>query len=594
MIAAEETGRVATVLDAAATLGVGVSALDAAERDGLVLVGRDRVELRHPLLRSSIYQAATLSERQVVHGALAQALDPTVDADRRAWHRAAASTSPDPAVIGELEEAARRARKQSGYSTASRAFERAALLSTSAATRARLLTEATDNAWWAGQLDRARMLVEAARPLPTDPVLRAELDRLSGLVEWTGGVPADACELLVHAARDATASDALLLLGVASNAAEYAGDASVIGTIGELAPEPAAETSPFPQLLRHVLVGLGAIAGGRTDEAVPVLRRAVELADDLDEDAAADFPTPSGLFVVEEPVQLLFAGRAALHLGDDVAAHRLHRRAVGRCRTSGASSILTQVLPRLALCELWAGRWPSAAAIAREGQVLADDIGQHTVGAHSLAVTALVSALRADDDECRSRAAASSERAARRGLVLVDDITQWALTVLELGLGQPDAAFEHASRIVAAPTTTWAVLDRVEAAARVGALEQGQRWLAPFAAWADAVGAPWAQAVSLHCEALLTEDATVAAELLAAALEVHGGAARPFDRAAPRSRWGRCCAGPVGASTPARHLQAALDAFEALGAASWAERARAELRASGRVACSETRPPSTS
>ena len=464
--AADDTGRLAVVLDAAAHLGVGVAALDAAERDGLVLAWGGRIELRHPLVRSAIYQAAPLSQRQMVHGALANALDADADAARRAWHRAAASTSADPRVIAELEEAARRARKQSGYSAASRAFERAASLTTSAGTRARLLTAAADNAWWAGQLDRGRMLVEAARPLVGDPALRAELDRLHGLIEWTDGVPAEACELLIDAARHASPGDALLLLAVASNAAEYAGDPALVVVLGELAGSRTAEASPFLQLVRHCLVGLGAVAAGNFDAAVPPLRRAVEIADGLEDDGPSEFQTPSGLAVVEQPVPLLFAGRAALRLGDDDAAHRIHRRAAMQARSSGASSILTQVLPRLALCELWAGRWPSAAASAKEGLALAQDIGQGTVGAHLLGVATLLSALRGDEDECRSRAEASRERATSRGLTLVGDLTNWALTVLELGLGRPSEAFEHARRIVAFPTIAWAVVDRVEAAAR--------------------------------------------------------------------------------------------------------------------------------
>jgi DNA-binding CsgD family transcriptional regulator len=382
-----------------------------------------------------------------------------------------------------------------------------------------------------------------------------------------------------------------LLLAVASNAAEYAGDPDLVVAIGELAGGLEVEESPFLQLVRYVLVGLRSVAAVNFDAAVLPLRRAVEFADDLVDEGLTEFPTPSGLSVVEQPVPLLFAGRAALRLGDDDAAHRIHRRAAMRSRSSGAFSILTQVLPRLALCELWAGRWPSAAASAKEGLALARDIGQGTLGAHLLAVATLLSALRGDEDECRSRAKASRERAAARGLTLVDDLTNWALTVLELGLGRPAEAFEHARRLVAVPTVAWAAADRVEAAVRAGEPSVAADWLEPFAAWANAVASPWARAASLRCRAILAEDPAVASDFFSAALAAHAGATRPFERARTELAFGELLRRSRRRIDARRHLQEAVDTFEGLGAVAWAERARGELRASGRTA--RTRDPST-
>src|ERR671911_192324 len=51
--AAEDTGRQATVTAAAATLGAGVAALDAAEAAGLVRVRAGAIAFRHPLVRSA-------------------------------------------------------------------------------------------------------------------------------------------------------------------------------------------------------------------------------------------------------------------------------------------------------------------------------------------------------------------------------------------------------------------------------------------------------------------------------------------------------------------------------------------------------------
>ena len=84
-------------------LGIGVQA--AAETDGLLTIGT-RVTFRHPLVRSTVYGAASLEDRQAVHRALADATDPEVDPDRRAWHLAQATPGLDESVASELERSA--------------------------------------------------------------------------------------------------------------------------------------------------------------------------------------------------------------------------------------------------------------------------------------------------------------------------------------------------------------------------------------------------------------------------------------------------------------------------------------------------------
>ena len=103
--AVDDTGSWATVLGAAKLLGIAAEDLDSAERAGLLMVHEGELEFRHPLVRSAIYQGATTSERQIAHRALAKVLRDEADADRRAWHLAAATVEPDEAVVRELEEA---------------------------------------------------------------------------------------------------------------------------------------------------------------------------------------------------------------------------------------------------------------------------------------------------------------------------------------------------------------------------------------------------------------------------------------------------------------------------------------------------------
>jgi hypothetical protein len=115
LVAADDTGSLATVLSAARTLGIEPDALEAAEVAGLVRAFDGGIEFRHPLVRSTLYGDATFVQRQTVHRALADVFAGEQDVDRRAWHRAAASLGEDDAVADELEQTARRARRRSGF-----------------------------------------------------------------------------------------------------------------------------------------------------------------------------------------------------------------------------------------------------------------------------------------------------------------------------------------------------------------------------------------------------------------------------------------------------------------------------------------------
>ncbi|MDT5017177.1 MAG: hypothetical protein QOD39_3337, partial [Mycobacterium sp.] len=125
--AAEPTGNPTLVWRAAARIGIGTDTAAPAVADGLAEFGV-RVRFRHPLVRSATYRSASLTERQLVHQALADETDPESDPDRRAWHRAHAAEGLDDDVADELERSADRAQARAGLAAAAAFLERATML----------------------------------------------------------------------------------------------------------------------------------------------------------------------------------------------------------------------------------------------------------------------------------------------------------------------------------------------------------------------------------------------------------------------------------------------------------------------------------
>jgi DNA-binding CsgD family transcriptional regulator len=578
--AADEGGDLATVLDAAARVGVPASALDAAERAGLVRVRGTRIELRHPLVRSAVYHGAPLSQRLGAHGALAEVLVGDEAADRRAWHRAAASVEPDPGVVAELERAAERAHARGGFDAASLALERAAALTAGDADRARLLAAAAENAWLPGNGARARRLIERSRGLAAGPAHGAELDRLAGQLELTCGTPAESARLLHRAARTMAPIDAgraLQLLSLASWGAAFARDGEAIAAIAAGAEALRVPDTPANRFLTTRLLGLRAHFAGDYDDAAPKLEETLALA------AGASPEELAERFSLASPV--------GLFLCDDRGILALHRSVAARARERGAATVLAQAMPWVALGEMWGGRWPVAAARLAEGREVACAAGQRQVCAHLVALEGMLAALRGDAERCRERTAEALAQASERGLMHVAACATWSLLILELSLGQPDAAMAHARARPMTAGIEWDALDRIEAAFRSGDRETAASWLAAFEPWAAAGTAPWGRAVALHGRALLAEDVEESERLFRAALAVHEEGSRPFERARTELAFGELLRRARRRTEARDRLRAALERFEALGASLWAERARVELRASGER--SRRRDPST-
>src|SRR5215216_174757 len=132
--AAEPLGDLGLLWRAAEILGIGGEAARPAEAAGLIQPGL-RVPLPHPLVRSGVYSASDPGDRRDVHRALADSTDPVLDPDRRAWHRAHATATPDEAVAAEMARSADRARRRGGVAAAAAFLQRAAELTPDPAMR---------------------------------------------------------------------------------------------------------------------------------------------------------------------------------------------------------------------------------------------------------------------------------------------------------------------------------------------------------------------------------------------------------------------------------------------------------------------------
>ncbi|HEV2885495.1 MAG TPA: AAA family ATPase [Jatrophihabitans sp.] len=571
--AADDSARLAVVARAAELLGIGTAALNEVERSQLLKVAGTVLHLRHPLVRSAIYQGSTSLSRRQAHRALAAVLTGGDDADRRAWHLAAAAEEPDDTVVAELDSAAGRAQRRGGYEAASAALERAAELTRDDEGRAQRLLDAATNSWLAGQFGRARTLAGNARPLTAAPTVRADIDKLRGRIELNvGSVPA-AIRVWTQATREVAPADRqrareLAMIASAGSTFLAAPDRTDLDPSEVL--EDLDDAAPARQrCFASLLTGFSHLLAGDLSRAAPVLRDALTAGEHL-----------------LETDLLSNLGIAAFHLGADEEFRRSFARLLAQSRDSGAVGLVLFALPRLALAHLSASQWNAAVSDAAEALNLARGIGQPALTAMPLAELTLFAALRAEDAYDSRLADLETVMAAQPAgilAVLVADIARWAQGIHDARTGQPASAVRHLEQLTQPPLARLAAYDRLEAAVRAGEVDKATGWLAELEQFADAVGSARALGVVCFGRALLA-DADTAETHFRQALRYQASSGRPFELARGQLGYGEFLRRARRRVDAREHLRAALATFDDLGAQGWAERARQELRASGETA----------
>ncbi|MGI5135322.1 helix-turn-helix transcriptional regulator [Streptomyces sp. CA-106110] len=524
---------------------------------------------RHPLVRSTVVQMATPNQRRAAHAVFADVHRD--DLERRATHLAASTIDPDEQVAATLEAAADSATRRGGSQTAIAWLTRAAELSESHEERSRRLGSAAYIAGHSGQLDQARQLVRSGTGSGNDSPNSAVTSGYVALFE-DGDVRSSQrqvfaaiesmCDSGVREPDEVLTRLVDLLLAIN----QYAGDETawertheLLGPLGDLVPSH----SRVYQDAWGDVVRRGAGVHERVERAFAGLH-------DL------------------EPWDVTRLAVAAYHV-DTLSHYRPHlQRTVDREVETGALADAMTMLHLIMLDQIAVGEWDEA---ERTGQRCLELTTTHRHGLfayHTHAYLSLLAAMRGQTDRARELQAVVDAWARPRGVGFLTQIADAIGTTAALSEGDYEAAYLHAIGIT--PPGTFApyahqasrtLLDLVEAALHTGRAEQARRHAL---AARDAHLPDLSPRLALITHGALAMTATDPAEAdeMYHRAETHPAAATfPFELARVRLAHGIRLRHTQGRKAARPSLTLAAETFERLGAPTWAERARAELRATG-------------
>ncbi len=574
LVATSDSGDLAVLERAAKSLGIELSALAAVEQTGLITVRAGSVEFRHPLARSAIYADAQPEERRAAHRALASAL-PDRDIDRRAWHLAAAAVGVDEQASAALEQAGVRARDRSAYASAALAFERAGRLSSESERRARLVFAAAQESWHAGFAPRAVTLLDEARASTGSSASVLDIDELAGHIATRQGQVMRGHAILTAAAIHADPERAVAMLAEATAACFYAGDPAEMLVVAERAWSLLADgASARARFLASVAIGMARIAGGDAGAGSEAIQEAVNLADGSPE-------------LLEDLRLVPWLALAPIFLREAATGRALLDHALKVARMRAAIGTLPLVLSLIALDHATTDRWAVAEATYLEAISLARETGQETDLVFGLSGLARLQGRRGRDAECRANVAEVLQLCGSLGTRLHEVWAIEALGILALGLGETEQAVEHLEHQrrlldelgITDPDLSPAP-ELIETAIRQGHHEQARQLADEFSAAAAAKGQPWSLARALRVRGLVTEGESFPA-LFEQSLAQHAGTPDAFETARTRLAYGERLRRARSRKLAREQLRAALETFERLDARPWADRASAELAATG-------------
>jgi DNA-binding CsgD family transcriptional regulator len=575
--AVSDTDDLSTLVAALDGLGLSARALEPAEEAGLLSLSGGRFVFRHPLVRSALHQSATAPELRAAHRVIAGSLHTHDQRSRRAWHAAAAALGPDDSVAEALDAAGRDARARGGYATAAATFQRAADLSVGSEGGAVRLLAAGESFWLAGQAEQATVLLAKALSLSSDAALRSDIEHLRGrILMWSGSI-LEAHQKLRDEAESVAALEparAALMMSEAVLPCLMAGDVRLAIHTGERARALAESTGGLAMVMSAAALGQALVLHGDTVKARGLLEQARAALDN--EDAFA-----MGTILAQIATCLSW-------IEEFETSHRILRRLAETARSHGAIAVLPFILAMLSLEDHRVGNFAAAYAGAAEAVTLALQTQEDGAAPLCYATLARSEAVLGRDQDCRDHGARALELAERVGAGSIRTYVASALGLLELGLGRPDravAALEELPALVAMqgleePAVIQWAPDLIESYVQLGNRDDAEAALATFTGQAERTGRTWALAAAARCRGLLALDADFEREF-DQALIWHERAPTPFERARTELSYGTRLRRAGLRLKSRERLRSALDEFERMGAAPWAQRAQTELRASG-------------
>jgi DNA-binding CsgD family transcriptional regulator len=578
LAAADPLGDPALLWRAAQELGVGETAANVAESAGL-LTFNGAATFRHPLVRSAVYGSAEPSERREVHRALANATDPELDPDRRAWHRAQAASIPDEGAAEDLERSAAQAQARGGYAAAAAFLERAVELSREPSSRARRALAAAQAKFQAGGLDEARgLLATAESSTAADPGVRGQVQRLRAEIAFTSRRGSDATPRLLAVAQElesvdpglarATYLEALAAATFVGRLARGVGAADVSRAALAGPPMPPS-AGPSDLLLQGLAVRYteGYTAGA------PLLKEALSAFQ-------------SEVLPPEEARWLWFASSVALDMWDDASWTFLSTRQLELVRQTGEVSALPFVLSFRSGVYAYLGDLRTAALLEEELRAAIEATGIAAVPYGRLSIAALRGDVAGFSELVRTVVGEAEGRG--EGLALT--VTEFLSGTLYNGLGRYEdalAAVIPSERFYTEGAAIWALTELIEAAVRLGQPERARIAFEHVEETTRAADTDWARGIEARSRALLSggDDAD---ELYKEAITRLGRTSIRVQLARTHLLYGEWLRRERRRVDARAELRTAYELFRDFGVDAFAERARLELEATGEHARKRT------
>lgn len=520
---------------------------------------------RHPLVPAAVIHQSTLRERRAAHHDLAQLYDDVLF--RRASHLAAAATGPDQDIADLLGEAAQLSLRLGGIPAAIGWLREAAELSTDPKRRTALMAEAVFVTTRAGRIDEARELLGNTETDATQFALAALADSYQA-IHADGEALSTHRRLLEALAKVDELDEQVVnrLVNLLLYITGYADDDRLRDLTNAAVAKVASRVAPAV-LPYHT--GINGIAS--TTKA---------LRSTLDGYAA---------FLSEVPARYVLMMSYPAYCIDAMAEFRAPLRTAYTQVSAHGASLDAIEGGRVVMLDLMAtGQWEQAEQVGAQCLEMATGVhGSELLRQTFMADLGVLAAGRGDLETARQYAAEVTAWSQPRGMTMLLRTAQRIAARIAFAEGDYEAAYQAVIRI--SPPGQFPqkniqvgdhMLDMIEALIHTGRLEDARAHVAEAMRLNLNEVSPRAEALTLAMRAMTAPD-TEAGDLYQSALSHPGIVEFPFEHARivlAQGMWLR----RIRRYTEARAvLESAAEAFDRLGARPWAERARAELRASG-------------